>query len=152
MFNVLFVCTENTCRSPMAQYIFNHLTKNMGIKGAKATSAGLVARENGKMAENAKKALKEIDVKTHFKPKTVTLDMLNKADIVICMTIKHKVELALKFNYLEKLTTFGELVGGEDVADPYGGSLSVYENTANIIYKNCVLLIRKLIKEGKIHV
>ena len=152
MFNVLFVCTENTCRSPMAQYIFNHLTKNMGIKSAKATSAGIMARENGKMAENAKKALKEIDVKTHFKPKTVTLDMLNKADIVVCMTIKHKVDLALRFNMLDKLYSFSEIAGGEEVEDPYGGSLAVYEHTANIIYKNCVLLIRKLIKEGKIHV
>jgi len=152
MFNVLFVCTENTCRSPMAQYIFNHLVKTMGIKGVKATSAGLCARENGKMAENAKKALKEIDVKTRFKPKTATIDMINNANLIICMTIKHKVELALRFNVLENLTTFSEYVSGEDVLDPYGGNLAVYENTANIIYKNCVLVLRKLIKEGKIHV
>lgn len=152
MFNVLFVCTENTCRSPMAQYIFNHLIKTMGIKNVKAQSAGLYARPNGKINENAKTALKEIGVKTRFVSKDVSTNLLNKSDLVICMTMKHKVELALKFNVLDKIYSFSEYTGGEDVSDPYGGSLEVYENTANTIYRNCVLLIRKLVKEGKINV
>ncbi len=150
MFNVLFVCSENTCRSPMAEYLFKHLLTSLGIKNVRVKSCGVNARENGTINPNTKAVLKQLGIKTHFKPRQITGDLVRESDLILTMTMGHKMSVALKYDCLNKLFTFGEYVGGEDVADPYGGSIAVYQQTANVIYGNLTKLITKLKKEGKI--
>jgi protein-tyrosine phosphatase len=58
---VLFVCTANTCRSPMAQAIFDTLTEDEGLP-FRAESAGTEALEGTAMAENAVAALEEAGI------------------------------------------------------------------------------------------
>ncbi len=125
--SVLFVCTGNTCRSPMAEGIFNSMHKN-----AVAASAGLFAESGEKASENAVLAAKELgaDIKNH-KALQLTPAMLDGADLVLTMTESHKRSLPP----MEKIKTLAEF---GDVSDPYGGDIQTY--------KRCAEQIKKLIE------
>ncbi len=124
---ILFVCTGNTCRSPMAAALFNDryagLTRH-------AVSAGLMA-DGSPISENAVRALENAGV-TSRKPdndylshvsRTVTPEMIEQADIVVGITSSHAMQLMLRFPaHASKIT-----VMPMDISDPFGGNLTRYE-------------------------
>ena len=122
---LLFICMGNTCRSPMAEGIFAQVNKNVI-----ASSAGLAAGGEG-ANEKAILAAKKYgaDISAH-KSKTVTIEMLKAADVVVTMT--ESIKSILPFP--EKTVTFYELAGESgDIADPFGQSQEVYESCAREI-------------------
>ena len=138
MKNILFVCTGNTCRSPMAEGIYNHLSSG-------ASSRGLSA-EGGIASEKAIVIMEKmgIDISKH-ESKQLTLDDVKNADFIFTMTIGHKnVILSACPEAEDKVFTLGEYAGGEDVADPYGGSEAVYEKCARQLYEYIERIIEKL--------
>ena len=121
MRKILFVCTGNTCRSPMAEGIFNSLAFN-----AVAKSAGLFVTEPS-VSENSLEVCREngIDISAHI-PTRLTAELINDADVILTMTASHKAA----FGAMDKVFTVAEFFGGdEDVSDPYGGSLGHYRHT-----------------------
>lgn len=146
MRKIVFVCTGNTCRSPMAEIIMKNKVKSAGITDVRVTSAGLSATTGDKINPKSFAALKGLGLKPYgFKSKPLTKKLIKSADAIICMTISHK-------NYLsgyENVTTISELTGLSDVLDPYGQSAEIYMETARQLNEACEIILNKIVrKEG----
>lgn len=131
---VLFVCTGNTCRSPMAEGIYNSLSEG-------AFSRGLMA-EGGNASVNAIKAVKKlgIDISKHAS-RQLTIEDIDEADLVLTMTEGHKRAILNAVPDTDKVFTIGEYAGKSDVSDPYGSTEEVYEACAKQLWEYIEIII-----------
>ncbi len=118
MKTVLFVCSGNTCRSPMAKAIFNRYATENGIC-AVADSAGIATVSGLPATQNAVDAVKELglDISSHLS-QPVSKDLLDSAELVVCMSKSHQQAL--------KDYGYDSVVLGDGINDPYGLSLDGY--------------------------
>jgi len=91
---ILFVCTGNTCRSPMAEGFFNAAVRQDPklSEAYKAFSAGIMVMDGESASNNAILALKEgwgIDISSH-KVKALKYEYIKDADLILTMTKAHK--------------------------------------------------------------
>ncbi|MFK4998783.1 low molecular weight protein arginine phosphatase [Bacillus sp. N9] len=126
--NILFICTGNTCRSPMAEAIYNHLTPD----SASAKSAGVFAMEGANAASHSIAVLEENGIAINHTSKNVSETDLTWADLILTMTNAHKELLIGQFPIMAHkvftLKEYANQTNGEnvDVFDPYGGDMDVY--------------------------
>lgn len=132
-YNILFVCSGNTCRSPMAEGIAAHALEERGWGHVAVASAGIAALRGGAAAAHAIAAAGEagIDIADHVSM-PLTHDLLDWADLVLAMSPSQRAAV-LDSGYGDKValvTDFmeGELAG-QAIVDPFGGDLDEYRAT-----------------------
>lgn len=145
MTKVLFVCTGNTCRSPLAE----SLLRNMNIPGVEVRSAGTFASDGSEASTNTKKVLEEKGIPHNHKSSMLSEDLVQWADRILTMTVGHKTTVIDLFpQTMAKVFTLKEFAGvdgDKDIGDPYGGSVEVYRAT----YEEIKVAIDSIVEKTK---
>lgn len=149
MTNVLFVCTGNTCRSPMAEALLKHVKNSDQIQ---VKSAGVFAIDGYQASPNAVEALKEKGISSHHRSSSLTPELADWATIILTMTNQHKQSVIDLYPHAGRKTyTLSEYVsdqeeGIRDISDPFGGPLHMYRQTLSDLEPLIEKLILKLEK------
>lgn len=135
---VLIVCTGNTCRSPMAEGALKTMLRSRGLEEEiDVESAGVAAVNWGQAIEESQIAAWEqgIDVSSH-RPRQITPQMTQEADIILVMNERHRSRIAVidphareRTHIIRKLSAElkGRSVAGRrEIEDPYGGPPASY--------------------------
>ncbi len=151
MDKILFVCTGNTCRSPMAQVIFNALSERKGL-GITAESAGVATVSGNPASENAMKAVAEIGLDlSQFKTRFLPEIDLNQYRLFVTMSDDH-AEILKSIGIPESfIRVLNRAPNADDpydlrmgIVDPYGGDLNTYRKCRDEIYGAIKMLIPTL--------
>ena len=141
--NILFVCTGNTCRSPMAAALMNKIALDEGLE-VRIESAGIFAEEGAPASTEAIITMKkyDIDLLGHH-AQQINSELIEKSDIILTMTQGQK----MLFNDVSanKVYTLCEYAGVEgDIDDPFGGDVEEYEEVAQMLYLALQAIVEKL--------
>src|SRR6266700_5410834 len=154
MKTILFVCTGNVCRSPMAEGIFRQAIRGRG--NYRVLSAGLGALEGQPPSSYAVQAVKELGIDiSDRRSRALTPEMVQQADYIFGMTHSHIDTVMLLYPQAAEKTfllrEFDETLDlfEKDISDPIGGSYEVYLNCRDQIEQGIASLMR-FIQQGEV--
>lgn len=134
--NLLFVCSGNTCRSPMAEALARKIAERRGIKDLNVSSAGTNAWDNVPATDEALLVGMERDIDlTGHRARKLTPAIVSEADLIFVMTPGH-VEQVKQLGGRGKVHVIDEYASGianQGITDPYGGDLDAYRRTADML-------------------
>jgi protein-tyrosine-phosphatase len=144
---VLFICTGNTCRSPMATGYLRHLLTERGIKDVETRSAGVMTITGLLASQEAVQVMQaeEIDITRH-RSTQLTSELIHKADLILSMTPFHRQtalrvsEAARPKTFLLKEFTRSDLKNAQ-IGDPMGCTLEVFKKCFKEIKTACAILV-----------
>ena len=134
-FHILFVCTGNICRSPMAEAMLKNVLPVDLQQKVQVTSAGTHASDGLPAESHAVQAMRElcVDLSGH-RSRMIGPDMVAGADLILVMETHHGTELRDFITAdnvpVRLMGSFGGQAGLGEIPDPYGGDLARYRQTA----------------------
>ena len=147
---VLFVCTGNICRSPLAASLLERALKDRGLE-VEVTSAGTGAWDGAPASEGAYLVglEKGLDLSGH-RARLLTRELVDEADLILTMARHHRARVD-ELGGEGKVFVLGEYAGkGDDeVSDPFGGDLTVYRDTAQELEALAEAVADRLSAESK---
>lgn len=137
MKKIIFVCSGNTCRSPLAEGLFKKYIEENNIGSIDISSAGISAFSGDEVSENSVTVAEKrgVDLSSH-RAKNLNPQDLIETDLFVCMTESHS-KLLERFCDSSRIMTL-------NVPDPYGGSLDTYENCAKQIESYFPQILEKI--------
>lgn len=154
---IIFVCTGNTCRSPMAEAVLRSELKRLNIGDVSVFSAGLEPSKNGNINPHSAAVLSENGLSIeNFASRALDEEMLTNAYAVICMTDSQRdILMDMRWNLLRR-TGLSEIennvysfsdIAGYEIPDPFGRDKECYRLTYTKIAGGMAAIIAKLFPE-----
>ena len=149
MKTILFVCTGNVCRSPMAEGILRQALQ--GRSDYRVISAGLGAMEGQPPSPYAVQAVRELGIDiSNQRSRMLAPELVEQADYIFGMTHSHIDTVILLYPHAAEKTfllrEFDETLDlfEKDISDPIGGSYDIYLNCRDQIEQGIASLLRFL--------
>lgn len=154
---IIFVCTGNTCRSPMAEILLKKRLEFLRIEGFDVCSAGIVAKKGDTINPHSSAVLAEHGLPSdNFSSTLLTGKLLKESFAIVCMTERQREYLMdMRWNAFQKakkkpigelennVYSFAELTG-EEVLDPYGRGMDCYRYVYSLLEGGMSAIIEKL--------
>lgn len=149
--NVMFVCTGNTCRSPMAEGFLKKLVSDSGKDGINVCSRGLAAATGESASKNSIIAAAEhgVNISSHASCQ-LSIEDVQSADLILTMTASHASAIKSAVpDAKNKVFSLSQYVASSDISDPYGGNIEVYRKSASEIMDAVKKVFLKLSDESQ---